>query len=117
MSVASAVRGPGVSGLADVAAEDGPSESAGAGELGLGDDDDGANGLPVISVNAAGLGFHELRWKLFFLRTLARYAARIAAVAWEGVRQYELAEAMLGVRPCEVIDVVVISSRGRVWCG
>lgn len=70
MSVASAVGGLGVSGLADVAAEDGPSESAGAGELGLGDDD--ANGLPVISVNAAGVGFHELRWKLFFLRTLAR---------------------------------------------
>ncbi len=33
------------------------------------------------------------------------------------MRQYELVEAMLGVRPCEVIDVVVISSRGRTWCG
>ncbi len=38
-------------------------------------------GRPVRAENSVGLGFHELRWKLFFLRTLALYAARIAAVA------------------------------------
>lgn len=31
--------------------------------------------------NDVGEGFHDERWKLFFLRTLALYAARIAAVA------------------------------------
>ncbi len=33
------------------------------------------------SANGVGEGFHDERWKLFFLRTLALYAARIAAVA------------------------------------
>lgn len=31
--------------------------------------------------NGVGEGFHDERWKLFFFRTLALYAARIAAVA------------------------------------
>lgn len=44
------------------------------------------------------LGFHELRWKLFFLRTLALYAARIAAVASLACVLYELTDAMLGGR-------------------
>lgn len=34
-----------------------------------------------MAANEEGEGFHDERWKLFFLRTLALYAARIAAVA------------------------------------
>ena len=63
----------GVSGLVVVAAD--------GGERGLTVVDSGegiglvpleeGSGRPMISANSAGVGFHELRWKLFFLRTLA----------------------------------------------
>ena len=76
-------------GLAVVAADGGdkglePERGGGEGEEGLGKLIDG-NGLPVTSLNSAALGFHDERWKLFFFRTLALYAARIAAVACEGL--------------------------------
>lgn len=103
-----------MSGLAVVAVEGGERGlvpvDKGTGDSGLGVSED-ENDLPVTSVNSVGLGFHELRWKLFFLRTLARYAARIAAVASEGLMQHELAEVMLGARAREG-DEVVISRRG-----
>ena len=57
------------------------------------------------------VGFHELRWKLFFLRTLALYAARIAAVASVACVLYELTEAMLGGRLERCEDVGVPMSR------
>lgn len=40
----------------------------------------GESGAPLPGLDAPP-GFHELRCQLFFLRTLALYAARIAAVA------------------------------------
>lgn len=70
-------------------------------------------------VNDAGGGFHDARWKLFFLRTLALYAARIAAVA-SFVRLNTLetlaavegtVDATLGARECGP-DEVCSSSRG-----
>jgi hypothetical protein len=64
---------------------------------------------------SVGLGFQEARWKLFFLRTLALYAARMAAVAsWECKKG--LVEAILGVRPADRVGDVVISKRGG-WFG
>lgn len=110
---------PGVSGLAVVAADGGDCglvvvENEGAGESGL-SRLGGTNDRPAIcAANSAGLGFHELRWKLFFLRTLALYAARMTVVAWEGLVEQDDAELMLGARPCETTGDVVISRRGRV---
>lgn len=107
----------GVRGLAEEAAE--------GGDRGLAPEDNGLNmfgevgsgGLPVISANSAGVGFHELRWKLFFLRTLALYAWRMTLVAWDGLMKHEdvadAAELMLGVRPFELAEDVVISRRGN----
>ena len=60
------------------------------------------------------VGFHELRWKLFFLRTLALYAARMAAVASVACVLYELIDAMLGGRLERCEDVGVPMSR-RTW--
>ena len=62
---------PGVSGLAEDAAEGGErglvSERKGLEVVG----EAGKGCRLVISANSAGVGFHEVRWKLFFFRTLA----------------------------------------------
>lgn len=91
---------PGVSGLAVVAAEGGESGlvpddgGGGDGDVGLGTLTPMPTPMPTpatsapaaaTSLNSAGLGFHDERWKLFFLRTLASYAARIWAVACAGL--------------------------------
>ena len=65
------------------------------------------------AVTAVGLGFQDERWNDFFFRTLALYAARIAAVA-SFVMLNTLADvdgavdATLGARDCTVVS----SSRG-----
>lgn len=61
------------------------------------------------------VGFHELRWKLFFLRTLALYAARIAAVASFACVLYELTDAMLGGRLYERCEEVGVPMSRRTW--
>ena len=109
------VKDAGVSGLAadkvdDVVAEGGDNGlDVLYGDKGLGD----SSGRLVVSANSAGLGFHELRWKLFFFRTLALYAARMAAVASWVLMEKVLAETTLGVRPFDenVVAVAVVTSR------
>jgi len=55
-----------------------------------------------------GLGFHELRCQLFFLRTLALYAARIEDLASLAFVLYELTEVTLSGRLGEVGGAVAI---------
>lgn len=111
----------GVTGLMDVLEE--------CGESGLVPFEDVERGLAVlarasaplrpwtVSWYSAGLGFHEERWKLFFLRTLALYAARIAEVASCVLMLSELtADDTLGAR-LRGGDVEVVISRRGSWVG
>lgn len=77
---------------------------------------------------SCGEGFHDVRWKLFFLRTLALYAARIAVVAscvlMKSDEECEPADAMLGAgdfvisrRGSWVVEVIGLSKDGSDWRG
>ena len=99
----------GESGLAALLGED---EKAESGLCVLGDAPGIGRDLPcIISRCSDGDGFHDVLWKLFFLRTLALYAARIALVAscvlMNSDDAPEVAEAMLGAGD------PVISKHGR----
>ena len=69
-------------------------------------------------LNEVGEGFHDERWKLFFLRTLALYAARIAAVASFVMLNTLPAvdgtvEATLGARECGCVSAAKVDNSRR----